>query len=191
MSRFKDNNGLHYSFHASEDSGGNIRGFVRSNRFGYECRPLTISNDMPSGSAGEGRSNDAPEASDDDDDDGGDGDSDPARSRQHSHPSQKPAHCSASKKHSVLSRTLRQPAEKSQEFNVIGVTEFYMAERLGMSVEFMRKDRRGKKQIPFWRLGTSIRYNPQRVLEALSQLEEGGQQPKPRAKKSVNSLVAG
>lgn len=189
MSKFKDNNGFHYSFHASMDADSKCRGFVRNNRFGYECRPVITNECGTTCTVSEGHTTAAPEANDDDDD-GGDGDSDPARSRQHSHPSKKPAHCSASKKHSTLSRTLRQPAEKSQEFNVIGVTEFDMAELLGMSVEFMRKDRRGKKQIPFWRLGTSIRYNPQRVLEALSLLEEGGS-PKPRAKKSVNSLVAG
>jgi hypothetical protein len=161
MARFTDKQGYHYAFDATRNSDGNTRGFVRSNRFGYECRPLEISNDMPDCGGGE-RSAQAV-ANDDGDDDGGDSDGEPARRKQRS----------------------------STNANVIGVTEFDIAKSIGMSVEFLRKDRSGKRLIPFYRIGKSIRYSPHRVIQALATLEEGGHTPRPKAKKSVNSLSAG
>ena len=159
---------------------------------GWENRPaLTISDDMPETGGGESA---APEVASDDDDDGGDDDGEPARRSLSSNPSIQPAQRSASQKHSDLdrSRTLRQhQAEKTKSFEVIGVSEFDIAESIGMSVEFLRKDRSGKRLIPFYRIGTSIRYNPTRVTQALATLEEGGQAPRPKAKKLVNTLSAG
>jgi len=74
----------------------------------------------------------------------------------------------------------------------IGVTECDIAKTIGMSVEFLRKDRSTKRLIPFYRIGKSIRYNPRRVNEALASLEEGGHKPpKPKAPKSPNSSTAG
>ncbi len=143
---------------------------------GRDHRPqLSITNDAgPTGTICDGQTNDTPEASDDDDD-GGDDDGEPARSRPHSNPSPKPANCSASKKHSTPQ---------------IAVGEFDLAASIGMSVDFLRKDRITKRIIPFFRIGKAIRYNPQRVNEALASLEEGGHKT-PKAKKSINTLSAG
>ena len=54
------------------------------------------------------------------------------------------------------------------------VNEHACAEAIGMSVFFLRKDRRTKRCVPFVRLGTSVRYNLERVREALAAQEEGG-----------------
>lgn len=64
----------------------------------------------------------------------------------------------------------------------IAVDETQLAEAIGMSVHFLRKDRRTKRQIPFLRIGGSIRYNLDRVRAALDATEEGGVQPKPRTR---------
>lgn len=79
----------------------------------------------------------------------------------------------------------------SQQLFSIGVSEFDIAKCIGMSVEFLRKDRSGKRLIPFYRIGASIRYNPDRVVQALATLEEGGHAPRAKAKKSSNTLSAG
>ena len=62
----------------------------------------------------------------------------------------------------------------------IAIDETRLAEALGMSVHFLRKDRRTKRLIPFYRLGGSIRYNLTSVTNALAACEEGGQRPQPR-----------
>ena len=69
----------------------------------------------------------------------------------------------------------------------IAINETCLAEALGMSVHFLRKDRRTKRLIPFYRLGGSIRYNLISVTNALAAYEEGGQcpQPRKRAKKAA------
>lgn len=56
----------------------------------------------------------------------------------------------------------------------IAITEREMAAAIGMSVQFLREDRRTKRRIPFYRLGASIRYDVDRVREALALIEEGG-----------------
>lgn len=56
----------------------------------------------------------------------------------------------------------------------IAVDERVCARSLGVSVGMLRKDRAGSKTIPFYRIGRSIRYDLQRVREALSKVEEGG-----------------
>ena len=58
----------------------------------------------------------------------------------------------------------------------IAVDETIAAPALGVSVGFLRKDRRTKKLIPFFRIGTSVRYNLDRCREALLAREEGGSQ---------------
>jgi hypothetical protein len=62
-----------------------------------------------------------------------------------------------------------QPANDS-----IAVDEVETAKAIDMSVHFLRKDRRTKRLIPFYRIGDSIRYNLDRVRESLAGLEEGG-----------------
>ena len=156
------------------------------------CPALGITDDMPE-SGGGGESAAAPEVASDDDDDGGDDDGEPARSRPHSKTSPKPAHGSASPKHTVLDRSrTRHQAESPPEIKTIAIGEFALADAIGMSVDFLRKDRSGKRIIPFFRIGKSIRYNPQRVNEALQAIEQGGHKPpKPTAGNSVYSLSVG
>ena len=152
------------------------------------CPALSITDDMPEAGGG-GESSAAPEVASDDDD-GGDDDGEPARSRPHSKTSPKPGTASASKRHSAQSR-IRHKAEKNPEVQ-IAVGEFDLAAAIGMSVDFLRKDRSGKRIIPFFRIGKAIRYNPQRVNEALASLEEGGHKPpRPKAKQPLNTLAAG
>lgn len=54
------------------------------------------------------------------------------------------------------------------------VNEFVCAEHIGMSVFFLRKDRIGKKLIPFTKVGRTVRYDMQRVHEALEAMQHGG-----------------
>ncbi len=56
----------------------------------------------------------------------------------------------------------------------IAVDEYAAAVALGVSVPFLRKDRRTRQLFPFYRVGTLVRYNLQRLAEALATLEEGG-----------------
>ena len=60
------------------------------------------------------------------------------------------------------------------ELNCIGLNKAQIAKAIGMSPHWVDKDRRTKRLIPFYRIGGSIRYNLQRVEEALAKLEEGG-----------------
>jgi hypothetical protein len=69
----------------------------------------------------------------------------------------------------------------------IAVDETQLAKAIGMSVHFLRKDRREKRQIPFYRVGGSIRYNLDRVRHALAACEEGGARPRPRSPKKGQS----
>jgi len=54
------------------------------------------------------------------------------------------------------------------------VDEHAAAREIGLSVAWLRKDRRGKRLIPFSRLGRAIRYNLDHVRQAVDALEEGG-----------------
>jgi hypothetical protein len=56
----------------------------------------------------------------------------------------------------------------------LAVDEYACAEAMQLSVAFLRKDRISRRLIPFYRIGKSVRYNLDRVREALSQMEEGG-----------------
>lgn len=55
-----------------------------------------------------------------------------------------------------------------------GLTDHEIARAIGASVDWVRKDRITRRLLPFYRVGGMVRYNPRRVLEALSNLEEGG-----------------
>lgn len=64
--------------------------------------------------------------------------------------------------------------EKPETAVRLTVDEFELAEALGVSVFFLRNDRRNKKTIPFYRLGSRVVYNLDRVLASLVATEEGG-----------------
>ena len=64
----------------------------------------------------------------------------------------------------------------------IAVDEQQCADAIGLSVHFLRKDRRTKRLIPFYRVGNRILYSLERVQQSLNQLEEGGQR-RPAARK--------
>jgi len=61
------------------------------------------------------------------------------------------------------------------------VDEFTIAQAIGMSVAFVRKDRRTNRILPFVPMGRSVRYSPARVAEALAKREEGGTTKRRRA----------
>jgi hypothetical protein len=56
----------------------------------------------------------------------------------------------------------------------IAVDEVEAARAIGMSIHFLRKDRRTKRIIPFFKIGDCVRYDLARVREALIAAEEGG-----------------
>lgn len=56
----------------------------------------------------------------------------------------------------------------------IAVGEIEVARAIGISVHFLRKDRRTNRLIPFSRVGDRCLYNLDRVRAALYDLEEGG-----------------
>lgn len=65
----------------------------------------------------------------------------------------------------------------------LGVSEYVVAEELGISVHTLRKDRTKHRRLPFFKIGSAVRYNLERVREALRDLELGGQGPKPRRRR--------
>lgn len=54
------------------------------------------------------------------------------------------------------------------------IDEDACARAIGMSASWLAKDRRGKRLIPFYRVGGAVRYDPARVREALAAQEHGG-----------------
>lgn len=60
------------------------------------------------------------------------------------------------------------------------VDEHKCAEWLGLSVATLRKDRREARRIPFYKIGSAVRYDLDRVREALAALEVGRPAPRPR-----------
>jgi hypothetical protein len=54
-----------------------------------------------------------------------------------------------------------------------------LAGLIGVSIHFLRKDRRKARRIPFVRLGDRILYDVERVKHAMLELEEGGPAPRP------------
>ena len=57
----------------------------------------------------------------------------------------------------------------------IGYSEHEIAASIGVSVHWVRKDRLSARRLPFYRLGDRVVYDLDRVREALSTLEVGGQ----------------
>ena len=55
-----------------------------------------------------------------------------------------------------------------------------LAKALGIRSEFLKRDRRRARVIPFYRLGDRIHYDLVRVREVLISLEQGGAQIKRR-----------
>lgn len=53
------------------------------------------------------------------------------------------------------------------------------AEYLGLSIHTVRKDRVGAQRIPFYRIGSAIRYDLDRIDETLAELEVGGLAARP------------
>lgn len=72
------------------------------------------------------------------------------------------------------------PTPPSSSPAVIAVDERACAAAIGMSLTWLRRDRRTKRLIPYARLGGSIRYNLDRVRDAIARLEEGGAAPRGR-----------
>ncbi len=56
----------------------------------------------------------------------------------------------------------------------LAITEHQVAACIGMSVHWVRKDRRTKRILPFYKLGDAVRYDLERVRQALMGTEEGG-----------------
>lgn len=54
------------------------------------------------------------------------------------------------------------------------IGESAAAEALGVSVAFLRKDRRSKRLVPFIKLGTAVRYSPAAITAAMAGLSRGG-----------------
>lgn len=59
----------------------------------------------------------------------------------------------------------------------LAVDEKAAAKALNVSVAWLRKDRRTKRLIPFYRLGGCVRYSPEGIRSALADLQEGGGGP--------------
>lgn len=67
----------------------------------------------------------------------------------------------------------KQPVAKPRRI----VDEHRAAEYLGFSVHTLRKDRREAMRVPFYRIGSAIRYDLDRIDAALDPLEVGGNAP--------------
>lgn len=65
-------------------------------------------------------------------------------------------------------------APNTPSLSAIAVDEHQVAAAIGMSLAWVRKDRRTARTIPFFKLGTAVRYDLERVREALRAREEGG-----------------
>lgn len=66
------------------------------------------------------------------------------------------------------------PTTQHPELPRLTVNEAEAAAAIGMSVAWLRKDRRTHRLIPYYRLGGRILYNLDRVRDAMARLEEGG-----------------
>lgn len=66
------------------------------------------------------------------------------------------------------------PTHPAQTTAPLCIDEREAAKLVGMSLGWVRKDRRTKRLLPFFRVGDRCMYNPARILEALTAVEEGG-----------------
>lgn len=62
--------------------------------------------------------------------------------------------------------------------------EHEAAQYLALSVHTLRKDRCGARRIPFYRIGSAIRYDFDRIDAALAEFEQGGPAARPARRKS-------
>ena len=79
-----------------------------------------------------------------------------------------------------------QGGDMTQQFNEgrpVAVGEAEAVKSIGMSVHFLRKDRRTKRLIPFFKIGDCVRYDLSRVRVALAAMEEGGLLPRNGSKR--------
>jgi hypothetical protein len=67
----------------------------------------------------------------------------------------------------------------------LGVDEHVVARELSISVHTLRKDRRTTRRFPYFKIGSAVRYNLDRVREALNELEMGGAQVPGRRRSSL------
>jgi hypothetical protein len=67
----------------------------------------------------------------------------------------------------------------------LGVDEHVVARELSISVHTLRKDRRTLRRFPYFKIGSSVRYNLERVREALDALEMGGPPARGRRRSAV------
>lgn len=56
----------------------------------------------------------------------------------------------------------------------LAVDEHTVAKALSMSIHWVRKDRTGRRLLPFFRVGGRVLYDLGRVRQALASMEEGG-----------------
>ena len=66
----------------------------------------------------------------------------------------------------------------------LGISEYEAAALLGLSVHTLRKDRTSLRRIPFFKVGRSVRYNAQRLSEALAAMELGGPDARPARRRA-------
>jgi excisionase family DNA binding protein len=69
------------------------------------------------------------------------------------------------------------------------LNEYELAAYLRLSVDTLRKDRQQGRRIPFYKIGRTVRYDLQRVREALASMECGGP-PKPRRRAARETAAA-
>jgi hypothetical protein len=93
-----------------------------------------------------------------------------ARGRPRIHPLTPAAEA---KRQATNERKTDAPAEPAVSLRLHDEGE--LAEALKISIHWLRKDRRTKRIVPFFRIGTAVRYDLEHVRAALSRLECGGQ----------------
>jgi hypothetical protein len=69
----------------------------------------------------------------------------------------------------------------------IPADESECAEAIGFSVHWLRKDRRYRQIVPFFTIGSSIRYDIGKALEAITALQRGGSHIAPRTRKTTSN----
>lgn len=64
------------------------------------------------------------------------------------------------------------------------VDERECAAALNLSVYTLQKDRQAARRIPFFKIGTAVRYDLERVWQALAELEVGGPKARPARRRT-------
>lgn len=73
-----------------------------------------------------------------------------------------------------------QTEARNMQAQAIGCDEHAAAAALGLSVWTLRRDRCGPRRFPFYKVGSRVLYNMDRLREALTELERGGPASKSR-----------